>query len=156
VWQLGLWDTGGGEDYARLRPLSYPQTDCFLLCFAVVPYLDWNRWRDGEDNDTLANLRTEWIPELRHFCPDTPIVLCGTMRDLRESEEALEFARDRGLQVFSFKDGVELAKEFDCVSYMECSALTGEGVHEVFEECVEYLRMGGRASAGARSVCVLQ
>ena len=29
--QVGLWDTGGGEDYPRLRPLSYSQTDVFLL-----------------------------------------------------------------------------------------------------------------------------
>merc|ERR1711916_413852 len=32
---LGLWDTAGQEDYDRLRPLSYPQTDVFLICFAV-------------------------------------------------------------------------------------------------------------------------
>ena len=32
---LGLWDTAGPEDYDRLRPLSYPQTDVFLICVAV-------------------------------------------------------------------------------------------------------------------------
>jgi GTPase SAR1 family protein len=28
--------TTGQEDYDRLRPLSYPQTDVFLVCFSVV------------------------------------------------------------------------------------------------------------------------
>lgn len=26
----------GQEDYDRLRPLSYPQTDVFLVCFSVI------------------------------------------------------------------------------------------------------------------------
>ena len=33
---LGLFDTAGQEDYDRLRPLSYPQTDVFLVCFSIV------------------------------------------------------------------------------------------------------------------------
>ena len=33
--KLCFWDTAGQEGYDRLRPLSYPHTDIFLLCFAV-------------------------------------------------------------------------------------------------------------------------
>jgi GTPase SAR1 family protein len=29
-------DTAGPEDYDRLRPLSYPQTDVFLVSFNVI------------------------------------------------------------------------------------------------------------------------
>ena len=38
---LGLWDTDGQESYDRLRPLSYPQTDVFLICFSLVSPLSF-------------------------------------------------------------------------------------------------------------------
>lgn len=31
-----MFSSVGQEDYDRLRPLSYPQTDVFLICFSLV------------------------------------------------------------------------------------------------------------------------
>lgn len=73
-YSLGLWDTAGQEDYDRLRPLSYPQTDCFLLAFDVTR------------PTSLQNAGTKWIPELEHHCPGVPIVLVGTKSDLRGAD----------------------------------------------------------------------
>ena len=69
---LGLWDTAGQEDYDRLRPLSYPMTDVFLVCFSVVSPTSYD------------NVAAKWIPELRHHAPTAPIILVGTKTDLRE------------------------------------------------------------------------
>ena len=35
-YTLGIFDTSGSNDYERLRPLRYPETDVFLVCFSVV------------------------------------------------------------------------------------------------------------------------
>lgn len=35
VIELALWDTAGQEDYDRLRPLSYPESNVLLICFAI-------------------------------------------------------------------------------------------------------------------------
>ena len=34
--KLTLWDTTGRDGYDRLRPLLYPQTDVFLICFSLA------------------------------------------------------------------------------------------------------------------------
>ncbi|KAJ8306845.1 hypothetical protein KUTeg_014929 [Tegillarca granosa] len=53
---LGLWDTAGQEDYDRLRPLSYPQTDVFFICFSV------------ENKSSLINAKEKWLFEVTHHC----------------------------------------------------------------------------------------
>lgn len=62
---LGLWDTAGQEDYDRLRPLSYPQTDVFLICFSVA------------SPSSFENVTSKWYPEIKHHCPDAPMILVG-------------------------------------------------------------------------------
>lgn len=54
------------EDYDRLRPLSYPMTDVFLICFSVV------------NPASFQNVREEWVPELQEYAPSVPYLLIGT------------------------------------------------------------------------------
>ena len=45
---LSLFDTSGQEDYDRLRPLSYPQTDVFLICFSIASPASLENVKDVE------------------------------------------------------------------------------------------------------------
>jgi len=121
---LGLWDTAGQEDYDRLRPLSYPQTDVFLICFSLV------------SPPSFENVRTKWWPEISHHAPSTSLVLVGTKLDLREDPATIEKLRDRRMAPISYPQGVSMQKDINAVKYLECSALTQKGLKNVFDEAI--------------------
>lgn len=57
---LGLWDTAGQEDYDRLRPLSYPQTDVFLICFSIVSPPSFDNVKAKVGLEVMATSRGRW------------------------------------------------------------------------------------------------
>ncbi|KAH6917309.1 small GTPase Rac1 [Coprinopsis sp. MPI-PUGE-AT-0042] len=121
---LVLWDTAGQEDYDRLRPLSYPQTDVFIICFSVVA------------PSSYENIQSKWFPEINHHSPGTPIVLVGTKLDLREDPTIVNQLRNRREAPIQFQRGSQLANEIGAVKYLECSALTQQGLKAVFDEAI--------------------
>lgn len=128
---LGLWDTPGQEDYDRLRPLSYPQTDVFMLCFSVMSMTSYE------------NIRKKWYPELSQHCPDVPIVLVGTKVDLRDNEIVNErdkvrirLKKPKKVNYVTKDKGQDMAAEIAAYSYIECSALKQNGMKEVFDEVI--------------------
>ncbi|KAL6445183.1 hypothetical protein ACFW04_002220 [Cataglyphis niger] len=111
-YTLGLFDTAGQEDYDRLRPLSYPQTDVFLVCFSVV------------SPSSFENVKEKWVPEITHHCQRTPFLLVGTQIDLRDDVATTEKLAKNKQKPISGEQGEKLAKELKAVKYVECSALT--------------------------------
>ena len=107
AYNLGLWDTAGQEDYDRLRPLSYPQTDVFLVCFAIT------------SPTSFENVKNKWLPELQHHAPGVPFFLVGTQLDMRESGGGIPKQR-----------GEQLCSELKGHRYMECSSKTQEGLKQ--------------------------
>lgn len=63
---LGLWDTAGQEDYDRLRPLSYPQTDVFLICFSIVSPPSFDNVKAKVTRPIHALYRAESVPAANH------------------------------------------------------------------------------------------
>lgn len=121
---LGLWDTAGQEDYDRLRPLSYPQTDVFLLCYSII------------SRASFYNIKTKWFPEISHHTSGVPFVLVATKSDLRSDEGTLSRLKEAGERCVSEVEGQELANELGAYKFVECSALTQQGLNNVFVDAI--------------------
>lgn len=114
-YDMTLWDTSGQEDYERIRPLSYPNTDCFLICFSV------------NSRHSYENVANKWHPEIKYHCPNTPVVLVGTKGDLRSTEN---------VDTITLKDCKKMKKKIKACKYVECSALRRENLDQVFVEAI--------------------
>ncbi|KAE8863728.1 hypothetical protein PTNB73_06935 [Pyrenophora teres f. teres] len=121
-YTLGLFDTAGQEDYDRLRPLSYPQTDVFLVCFSVT------------SPASFENVREKWFPEVHHHCPGVPCLIVGTQVDLREDTAVKDKLSKQRMAPVKKEDGERMARELGAVKYVECSALTQYKLKDVFDE----------------------
>jgi len=117
---LGLWDTAGQEDYDRLRPLSYPQTDVFLICYSII------------SPSSFENVKSKWWPEIQHHAPGVPIILVGTKEDLRNDSNTMKQLAALHLSPVSDQSAHEMAKTISAVKHLTCSALTQEGLKTVF------------------------
>ncbi|KAK6296167.1 rho-related GTP-binding protein RhoG-like [Coregonus clupeaformis] len=121
---LNLWDTAGQEEYDRLRTLSYPQTNVFVICFSIA------------SPPSFENVKHKWHPEVTHHCPNTPILLVGTKKDLRNDPEVLKKLKDQNQTTITQQQGSALARQIQAIKYLECSALNQDGIKEVFAEGV--------------------
>jgi Rho-related BTB domain-containing protein 1/2 len=87
-----------------------------------------------------------WYPEIRRFCPQTPVILVGCKNDLRymyRDETYLSYVGDRSPFVRAPRksdivmpdEARAVAKELG-VAYYETSVFTYFGVNEVFENAI--------------------
>ena len=87
-----------------------------------------------------------WFPEIRRFCPSTPVLLVGCKNDLRymyRDEAYLSYFRDRSPFVRATRksdlvmpdEARDVARELG-LYYYETSVLTYYGVNEVFENAI--------------------
>lgn len=141
--ELALWDTAGQEEYDRLRPLSYPETNLLLVCFAIDSPASLEnimdkvrRWSHPfVERLVKLTLLTQWYPEVLHFCPTTPIILLGLKSDLRHKRTCIEMLRTQGLTPVTPEQGTAVARRMGA-QYMECSAKEFSGVQEIFDRAI--------------------
>lgn len=135
LFKLNLWDTAGQEEYDRLRPLSYPQTDIFLVCFSI------------SEPSSLRNVVDKWYPEIiQNSAIESsefyrklgkyPIFLVGTKADLRDSSQENDELSESNSDFVTQDEVDKVVSKCGFIGYVECSAATQSGVRDVFEKSV--------------------
>uniref|UniRef100_A0A8D3DZF0 Rho-related BTB domain-containing protein 1 n=1 Tax=Scophthalmus maximus TaxID=52904 RepID=A0A8D3DZF0_SCOMX len=125
---LRLWDTFG--DHHKDRRFAYGRSDVVVLCFSLA------------NPNSLRHVRTMWFPEIKHFCPRTPIILVGCQLDLRYADlDAVNRARRplakpiKPTDILPPERGHEVAKELG-IPYFETSIVAQFGVKDVFDNAI--------------------
>jgi len=135
-YTLGLWDTSGQEEYERLRPLAYPQTDVIILTYSVV------------HPSSFENVRTKWLPEIVQYCPNIPIILGGLKISFRDNLDYIENLASKKQHPITHEQGIDMAKGIGAVKYLEADVLTQSGLKALFDESVRAVMFIRNASAG--------
>lgn len=127
-----VWDTAGQEEYEKLRPITYKSSDIIFICYSV------------DSQESFINVTDKWIPELRYFCPTTPIILVGNKNDLRDGVKRDRLVKD--------EDGRLMCKRIRAHMFFECSAKSGDNVREVFESAAIIVSINSHQSDQKRAI----
>jgi small GTP-binding protein len=109
---LTTWDTAGQEVYRALGPMYYRDSQVGVVVFDVTTRATYDHVKG-------------WIDDFRNLAPDAVVVICGNKIDLSQrrvtTTEAAPAAAALG------------------ASYVEASALSGDGVADLFQVIVKQL-----------------
>lgn len=119
---IGFWDTAGQDDYERLRPLSYKDANVVIVCFSLL------------NKASFDNVPTKWMDELKEHAPTAPVVLVGTMLDLKQNENYLK--ERPGTVIITPQEGEDMKNKINAYRYIECSALTQQNLKTVFDASI--------------------
>jgi small GTP-binding protein len=109
-----IFDLSGLKSFANIRRYYYSDAKAVLILF------------DYNEAQTLQNV-TEWLEEANHFIKDKsiPYILIGNKMDLVNDREKIR------------NDAKKIANHYNC-AFFETSALTGEGIDEVFTYLISH------------------
>ena len=109
IFRIQIWDTAGQENFKSITRAYYKNSVCAIIAYDITK------------RTSFENVQ-EWIEEVRSQSPkQILLVLVGNKIDLDKE------------RVVAFEEGKKLAQENDML-FIETSALTGEGVDDVFNK----------------------
>ncbi|OHT14896.1 Cell division control protein 42 [Tritrichomonas foetus] len=104
----------------------YIKADIYLLCFSVV------------DPESFETLLTSWIELIESKEKHPAYLLVGLKTDLRGDRTVLNGLQSQSMRPIQPEEGKVKANEIDAYGYVECSALSGNGVKEVFDQAIQF------------------
>ena len=112
VLVLNIWDTAGQESYRSLTPIFFKDAVISILVY---------------DISKKASLQAlpEFYAALQEHAPRSVCAVVGNKADLASEREV------------TYEEGSEYAKEIGACVFCETSALTGQGITELFQNLVE-------------------
>ncbi|KAI0490523.1 ras family-domain-containing protein [Xylaria cf. heliscus] len=121
---IELWDTSGDVKLEQLGRLSYLAWDAVFLCFSV------------DSEQSFNNARTQWTAQIRRHTRGAPLILVGTKTDQRVGAGLWAPLYPELDSKITATEGAMTATEIGAIRYVECSAMTGQGIKGVLEEGV--------------------
>lgn len=112
---MGLWDTAGSERYERISSVYYRSAFAAVICF------------DLTSAESFGKLKF-WCDEVGRNEPDTLLYIVGAKSDLVENAF--------GKRAVDTADVEALVHELNSV-YFETSAVTGEGLEDLFNNIAD-------------------
>ena len=125
--QAVLYDRIGLEDPddVKTRSLMFMFSEITVLCYSI------------DSRESFEKISYQWWPELESSQAKLkkPFMLVGLKKDLRSTNQDPMNKKSEHVQVTN-KEGKALAKSIGAMSFVECSAVTKEGVFEVFDAAI--------------------
>ena len=109
--RLIMWDTAGQERFRSLIPSYLKNANCIILAY------------DISNKSTFVSLNKWYLDSKQHVSENTLFAICGNKLDLKRAvtkKEVEDFSNENKIPIF-----------------MEVSALTGEGINELFNAIVK-------------------
>ena len=93
---------------------------------------------------------THWL-----ISTQVPFILVGTKLDLRNDPETVARLQQKRRMPVNSEDGMQLARELGAYKYIECSALTQQGLKGVFDDSIRCVLDAMKKPKKKKKKCVV-